>query len=186
MLVALREEGGAGIEIGDVLARAPLDQTEAYLLMLAFADALKSIHSMGELWDHCEKGVEICFDGTVIIHGTVSKRNARLKPDEVDENRSVAPPEFILSGIHERRSDIFSWGIIAYELITGECPLKGESIVELIKAAEDCNFIPPENIRPDFPLGLCRVVSKAISRNLEDRFQTSEELVTALNTALRC
>ncbi len=182
MLIALRKVDEAGVDIGDVLARAPLNQTEVYLLMLSFADALRELHVVGELWDHCEKGVEILPDGRAIIHGTVSERNKRLKEGDVDENRSVAPPEFIASGNHDTRSDIFSWGIVVYELITGECPLKGETLVELIKSAEECNFTPPEELRKDFPLRLSTVVKKAISRNPEDRYQSAEQLIRALNT----
>jgi serine/threonine-protein kinase len=152
--------------------------------MHSFAEALDNLHKKGELWDHCETGVEVLPDFSIKIHGTVSERNNRLNEGDVDVNRSVAPPEYMNSGIHDVRSDIFAWGIVVYELTTGECPLKGETLVELIEAGLACNFTPVHEIKNDFPLRLSNIISKAISKEPNDRFQTAKELLESLEDKL--
>lgn len=179
-MIALKEEE-TRVEIAYYLCRAPLEKSEALMLMHSFAEALNDLHKEGELWDHCETGIEVLPDFSIKIHGTVSERNKRLNEGDVDENRSVAPPEYMNSGIHDVRSDIFAWGIVVYELVTGECPLKGETLVELIEAGLQCNFTPVHEIKNDFPLKLSNIISKTISKEATDRYLSVEELLSALN-----
>ncbi len=170
------------LEITNVLERAPLEFSEALHMMYSLAQALSELHAAGELWDHCEVGIEIFPNGISTIRGTISDRNARLAEGDVDPNRAIVPPEYLTSGIHDQRSDIFAWGVIVYELITGMCPLQGETIVELLKAAEECNFTPPHHIIEEWPERLSLIVIKALSKDPLDRFQTANELLLALNT----
>jgi len=179
MMIALRELEGR-VDIAYYLTRAPLYNSETLMLMHSFALALSELHEAGDLWDHCETGVIVLPDFTIKIAGTLSERNKRLKVGDVDINRSVAPPEFIDRGLHNERSDIFAWGIVAYELVTGECPLKGESIAELIEAGLACNFTPIRDIRSDFPERLCSVISKSIMKDPADRYASMKDLIRDL------
>ena len=179
-MIALKEQERR-VEIAYYLCRAPLERSEALMLMHSFAKALDDLHEEGELWDHCETGVEVLPNFSIKIHGTVSERNKRLNEGDVDENRSVAPPEYLNSGIHDVRSDIFAWGILVYELIAGECPLKGETLVELIDAGLACNFTPVHEIKNDLPVKLSNIISKAISKEPRDRFKSAGELLRALD-----
>ncbi|HMO18787.1 MAG TPA: protein kinase [Oligoflexia bacterium] len=172
------------LELWEVFARTPLEMSEAFTIMTSFAFALKDLHSSNELWDHCEKGVLIYESCLVEITGTLSNRHLRLKGSDVDPYRSIAPPEFIISGIHDVRSDIFAWGIISYELITGICPVYGENITEIMNNALRCDFLNPCLLREECPEKLSDLVMKSISKNPDDRFQTTENLIEMINKPL--
>lgn len=171
----------SGLELWQLFAITPLERSEALSMMTSFAYALEDLHKAGDLWDHCEKGIQILDNYSMKIHGTLANRSLRLNGAEVDPYRSIAPPEFIHSGIHDERSDIFAWGIIAYELITGICPVKGETVSELIESATRCEFPPPHTQRPDWPERLSATVMKALSKNPDERYQTVHELITSLH-----
>jgi len=170
------------LELWQLFAITPLERSEAYRMMTSFAFALSDLHSSGDLWDHCEKGVIIDSNSRIKITGTVSNRHLRLKGAKVDPYRSIAPPEFINSGLHDERSDIFAWGIIAYELVTGECPVKGETLTELIESASSCKFPPPHYLKSDWPERLSIVIMKALSKEPNDRYQNIEDLIRAMNS----
>lgn len=81
----------------------------------------------------------------------------------------------------DERSDIFSLGAILYEILTGEYPIKGKSLREMVINARKCEIQPP-NERVDFPLpiGLVRITMKAMSKDPEDRYQSVKEMKKAL------
>jgi serine/threonine protein kinase len=169
------------LELWELFSITPLERSEAFRMMTSFAFALSDLHAAGELWDHCEKGVIISENSHIKINGTVSNRALRLKGETEDPYRSIAPPEFIHHGIHDIRSDVFAWGIISYELVTGECPVKGENHFELIKSATECNFPAPHQLKPEWPERLSKVIMKSLSRNPDDRFQNMEDLIKGMN-----
>jgi eukaryotic-like serine/threonine-protein kinase len=181
MMGTMMETEHSCLELWQVFAITPLERSEAFRMMTSLAFALSDLHDSAELWDHCEKGVIINTNSHIKITGTVSNRSLRLKGEEVDPYRSIAPPEFIISGEHDERSDIFAWGIIAYELVTGECPVKGESLNELIENATRCEFPSPHILRTDWPERLSMVIMKALSKDPDDRYQNVQELIRAMN-----
>lgn len=170
------------LELWQLFAITPLEKSEALRMMTAFAVALEKLHKKKDLWDHCEKGVFVHQDSIEIL-GTVSNRDQRLNGALVDPYRSIAPPEYIHNGVHDVRSDVFAWGVIAYELITGDCPIKGETIPELIESATRCAFLPPSAIRKDWPERLDFVVMRALSKEASGRYQTMGELLDNISIA---
>src|SRR5580765_4253911 len=76
----------------------------------------------------------------------------------------------------DQRSDLYSIGIVLYEMLTGSVPFTGETPLEIaIKPLSDTPR-PPSLLRPDIPPDLDMVVLRALAKNPEDRFQTAEEM----------
>ena len=76
----------------------------------------------------------------------------------------------------DQRSDLYSMGIVLYEMLTGQVPFTGESPVEIAMKHLSDPPRPPSLLRPDIPPDLDMVVLRALAKNPEDRFQTAEEM----------
>lgn len=81
----------------------------------------------------------------------------------------------------DRRSDVFGLGILMYELATGRRLFKGENEFTTMATIVAGDIPPPSKHRGDLPKELEAVILKALARAPEDRFQTAQELQTALD-----
>lgn len=95
----------------------------------------------------------------------------------------MSPEQCHQSGPLDARSDVYSLGVIVYEMLTGRVPFTGESpTVIMMKQVQD----PPPSIRelrPDLPAGVDAVVARALAKQPADRFQSAGELAGALAEA---
>jgi serine/threonine-protein kinase len=92
----------------------------------------------------------------------------------------MAPEQFFGAGKVDHRADIYSLGVILYELLTGVVPFKGSSVGEIVYQVTMTRPSPVSELRPDVPAALERVVVKAMSAQMDTRFQSVDELAEAL------
>ena len=84
----------------------------------------------------------------------------------------------------DSRSDIYSLGIILYEMATGRVPYKAETPVAVVFMHVSGPLPLPRSLNPDLPEAVERVILKALARNPDDRYQTAGDLVAALKRAI--
>jgi beta-lactam-binding protein with PASTA domain/predicted Ser/Thr protein kinase len=85
-------------------------------------------------------------------------------------------PEQARGGVIDHRSDLYSVGIVLYELLTGSVPFTGDTPVEI--AMKHLSHVPepPSAKRPDLPRALDQVVLRALAKDPEERYGSAEEM----------
>ena len=94
-------------------------------------------------------------------------------------------PEQVMGKRADGRSDLFSLGVILYELIVGRKPFKGDHFTAIFRAITDDIPVAPLKIDASIPQSLSDLIMKALSKNPNERFQTSKEMGDALKTCLQ-
>ncbi len=90
-------------------------------------------------------------------------------------------PEQVQGGRGDARSDIYAWGVMMYEILTGETPCPGDNAMAVMIGHLQGNVEPVRKARPDVPPSLEAVVLHAMRRHPESRYQSVDDLVADLN-----
>jgi len=85
----------------------------------------------------------------------------------------------------DHRTDVYSLGVVMYQLMTGALPYHGKNNFSMMYQITSVEPPPPSSHRKDVPATLDAIVRKAMAKNVEDRYQTWEEFSIALAEALR-
>ncbi len=89
-------------------------------------------------------------------------------------------PEQVKGRALDGRSDLFSFGVILYEMVTGEKPFTGQNVTTIVYKIVHENPIPPRELDVTIHPGLSWIITKALSKAPDQRFQSGAELVAAL------
>jgi serine/threonine protein kinase len=117
----------------------------------------------------------------------IAKTNLRGEGTEVGVIKGkyyYMSPEQAWADPMDRRSDIFSTGIVLYEMLTGRMLYAAQSIPELISKVREAQIDPPETLRSDIPPELSKIVMKALARDVKHRYQSSLDMGEALRDFL--
>ncbi|MBN1217957.1 MAG: protein kinase [Anaerolineae bacterium] len=85
----------------------------------------------------------------------------------------------------DRRSDIYSLGVVLYELLTGQPPFQAQTPLAVVLKHVKEPLSPPRSINPNIPESLEQVVLKAMAKDRNQRYQSAAEMEQALKDALR-
>jgi eukaryotic-like serine/threonine-protein kinase len=94
-------------------------------------------------------------------------------------------PEQARGGQVDQRSDLYSVGIVLYELLTGTVPFTGDSPVEIAMKHLSAKLPLPSEKRPDLPHDMDLIVARALAKDPEDRFQDADEFEAELDRVAR-
>ncbi|HWY43055.1 MAG TPA: protein kinase [Candidatus Sulfotelmatobacter sp.] len=93
---------------------------------------------------------------------------------------SYMSPEQVKGRVVDGRSDIFSLGVMLYEMVTGEKPFPGQNITTVIYKIVNEDPVPPRTIDPSIHSGLSSVVMKALAKEPSARYQSCREMLEDL------
>ncbi|MGD2029580.1 MAG: serine/threonine-protein kinase [Desulfobacterales bacterium] len=94
-------------------------------------------------------------------------------------------PEQVMGKRVDGRSDLFSLGVILYELIVCQKPFKGDHFTAIFRAITDHTPVAPLKIDASIPQSLSDLIMRTLSKNPDTRFQTGNEMEEALKTCLQ-
>lgn len=115
--------------------------------------------------------------------------DATLGHDQLSERRLLGTPNYMSpeqtrSETVDARTDIFSLGVVLYQLLCGQLPFKGKDVHALLKAIANDPAVPPQEIKADVPLRLARIAAKALAKKPADRYQRASDMARDLNRFL--
>ena len=146
--------------------------------------ALAHAHERGIIHrDIKPQNIMLLRDGTIKVgdFGIAALEN------EVYENNGEAigsihyiAPEQARGECPDARSDIYSLGVMMYEMLTGGLPFTGNTLGEIAVQHMSAKPVPPHEKNPEIPLELERITLKAMSAELSERYQSANELLSDL------
>lgn len=90
-------------------------------------------------------------------------------------------PEQARGGYTDEKSDIYSLGIVMYEMITGKVPYEGDSPISVALKHIEGEIQPPREVDSTVPVGLEKVIMKCVQKNQFDRYKSARDLLYDLN-----
>ena len=138
--------------------------------------------------DVTPSNIMLTFDGvTKVLDFGIAKATSSTSSTQVGSVRgqfTYASPEQVEQRPLDRRSDVFSLGVVLYELLTGASPFASDTSAGVLQAVLHRPIFPPGAINPDVPPELDELVLAALRRDVEGRLSTAAELRDGLHEVL--
>lgn len=178
------------VSLNDYIANGPLALTKSLHLVSRVLDALEYAHSHG------------------VIHRDIKPSNILMSRDDwplladfgiakmLDDSQQLTPvgqvigtasymaPEVTQSHSVDARSDIYSIGIVLYEMMTGRVPFDGASAIGVLMKHVNEPLPPPSSINPLIPPLIEAIVGRALDKDPAKRYQSAADMGVAIRTAL--
>ncbi len=192
-----RNEGNVGIwmelirgqTLHELVARSgPLGPREAALVGIDLCRALAALHAQGIVHRDVKAQNVMREEGGRIV--LMDLGIGREVPSDDQLNPSIAgtpaylAPELLEGRPASPRSDIYGLGVLLFYLVTGEFPLRCDTMTELVRAHEEGRVKLLRDVRPDLDERFVRVAEGALQRDPARRFATAGHFERALRTAI--
>ncbi len=181
-----------GQALADLLGAGPLPIRDAVVLCRHVAEALDAAHRAGVTHRDLKPGnIMLDASGTPFVMDFGLARREALDPALIQEGEIFGTPAYMspeqASGQGDRvgaPSDIFSLGVVLYEMLTGRTPFTGD-MVSVLKKIRREEPAPPSHYRPEIDERLDALCLKAMSKQRADRYATADEFAQALGRYLQ-
>jgi len=178
-----------GETLADLLARGPVPVSEAIRIASAAADTLAHAHAHGVLHrDVTARNIMVARDGRVVVvdfglawrEGStrISSRGTRVGTS------GYMAPEVLRNGAADARSDLYSLGVVLYELLTGTLPVTGRAEARDYQTLHE-SVDPPGRLRAGIPAELERVVLRLLEKEPEKRYASAADVAADVAVTLR-
>jgi len=178
-----------GVDLGAQAATRKFSITEAVGIAERVADALAFAHDRGVVHrDIKPPNIMLVGGGRVKImdFGIARMRSSDLKTQTglMMGTPRYMSPEQVAGRPVDQRSDIFSLGIVLYELLTGSKLFSGNDATEIMYNVSQMRPVPPSRINRQVPSMLDLVVAKALEKDASERYQDAHQFAADLRACL--
>jgi serine/threonine protein kinase/tetratricopeptide (TPR) repeat protein len=182
-----------GATLKELLGKGSLPIEEAIRMALGIADALAAAHDAGIVHrDLKPANIMITIDGRVkVLDFGLAKIEQQLgvdghtqtldtEPRTLTGTASYMSPEQSQGQPVDFRTDVFSFGLVLYEMLTGEVAFPGDRWMTVLTAIARDEPRPLRELRPDAPVNAERIVQRCLRKLPAERFQTMAKVRQAL------
>ena len=164
-----------------------LNFKEAISIAIQVGRGIEAAHNKNIIHrDIKPQNIIISTEGKVKVTDFGIARAATSNTIHADVMGSVhyASPEQARNGYVDVRSDIYSLGIVMYEMVTGRVPFDGDSTVAVAIQHLQEEMVAPSAYAPDLPISLEKIIQKATMKNADRRYANMDDLLMDLKKAL--
>ncbi len=184
-----------GRTLKQVINGQPLKITSALSIALQIADALAAAHARGIVHrDIKPSNIIVNEQGQVkVLDFGLAKMLAGDETQDPDKSMTelgvpygtmgYGSPEQAAGERVDHRTDIFSLGVLLYEMVTGQQPFRGRHRIEILHAVINATPDPVSEENPNAPDQLQELLDRALAKKPKDRFATMTEMRDALRKA---
>ncbi|HUB78617.1 MAG TPA: serine/threonine-protein kinase [Bryobacteraceae bacterium] len=182
-----------GTSLANRLRQGPLQCQEAVNYICQVLSALSYAHQRGiihrdikpaNIMVTANKTVKLMDFGIATTTGGGSLQNRLTAAGMALGSVHYMSPEQVKAGAPDARSDLYSLGITFYEMVTGQCPIRGNSEYEIMAAHLALAPPSPIELNPFLPPTVAAIIQKAIQKRPDDRFQTAAEFRASLESLM--
>lgn len=180
-----------GTPLNEVIQSKTLAPQEVVDLGVQVADAMDYAHSHGIVHrDIKPTNIILGPDGRIkitdfgIAHIEDPSATQQTQAGEILGTPVYMSPEQVMSRPVDGRSDLYSLGVILYELTVGRRPFGGDNLASIFRAITQDIPEPPATLSTGLPKSLSDVIIKGLTKDPEGRFQTGREMADALTQSL--
>ncbi len=179
-----------GIELTKVIAKGPLKVAEALRIAKEVADALAYAHRHHIIHrDITPSNIMVTKDGAVkVLDFGIALSNTETDSEATQALAIVGTPAYFApeqadGNVADERSDIYSLGIVLFEMLTGRLPFTNASAVDVARAHLDDSPPAPSSLNAKVPLRVDMVVERALSKSPSSRFTTAQAFADDIESA---
>ena len=181
-----------GTTLRERMARGPIPPNEALEIALQIASALSVAHAAGIVHrDIKPENIMLRPDGYVkVLDFGIAKFT---QPEMISASEQVTAQQGMIIGTTrymspeqarglpvDSRTDVWSLGVVLYEMLAGERPFDGATPTDVIISIAEREPVPLAKCAPEVPIALEGIVQKALAKERKERHQTAKELLTDL------
>lgn len=155
---------------------------EALHFLTQILHALQHAHDKGIIHrDIKPQNILLLSDGTIKVTdfgiARISRSETKTMTGEAIGSVHYISPEQVKGSVTDARSDIYSVGVVFYEMLTGKLPFESDNTAQLIFMQIQNDPVMPHEINADIPVGLEQITLKSMQKNQNYRYQSASEML---------
>ena len=172
-----------------ILKRGALPPRTAAAVALQIAEALQAAHEAGVVHrDIKPHNVLVTEAGNVKVGdfgiARAASSSTMTRTGSILGTAHYISPEQAMGEPVGPQSDLYSLGVVLYEMLTGTLPYDAESSIGIAMKHVNGHLVPPRELNPEVPRGMNAIVMRLLEKNQRDRYTDAEELMEDLERVL--